>query len=401
MKNQSKKSESLVSLQEMEIEEKDKPPLPRPQLSRPWRVAVIANMKGENSLPTTEGPGDAGAEFDKPETIQAIQNAIESDGHTTVFLNADAMLPYRLQEFCPDICFNIAEGLGGDAREAQVPALLEMLHIPYTASRVLANAVGLDKTMTKRIWHDHGLPTAVFQEFVTGLEPLMNGLTYPMFVKPAREGTGMGMDGGSIVYTEDELRCRVTWVINTYNQPALVETYLPGREFTIGVLGRGDAAQYTPLGHIYNTTGFHRFPILEVDNNNTATPGVYGYKTKTLHPGETGVPEFICPAKVDPGLADELHQLAVKAHLAIGAIDVSRVDFRLDAYGRPHLLEINTLPGLTPGFSDLCVIANAEGIQYKDLILEILYLGASRFGMVTPRNAPALEPIKLPELTKV
>ncbi len=401
MKNKSNKSDGLISIQEMEIEENDKPPLSYPQLSRPWRVAVIANMKGENSLSATEGPGDAGAEFDKPETIQAIQNAIETDGHTTVFLNADATLPYRLQEFCPDICFNIAEGLGGDAREAQVPALLEMLHIPYTASRVLANAVGLDKTMTKRIWHDHGLPTALFQEFVTGQEPLIDGLCFPMFVKPAREGTGMGMDGGSIVYTEDELRCRVTWVINTYRQPALVETYLPGREFTIGVLGRSEAAQYTPLGHIYNSDGFHRFPVLEVDNHNTATPGVYGYKTKTLHPGDAGVPAFICPADVDADLAQELHHLAVQAHLAIGAIDVSRVDFRLDANGRPHLLEINTLPGLTPGFSDLCVIANAEGIAYKDLILEILYLGASRFGMVTPRSTPALVPIRVPEMAAV
>ncbi|RPJ48523.1 MAG: D-alanine--D-alanine ligase, partial [Chloroflexi bacterium] len=182
-------TKTLLEQQEQEI---DEPPGIRPRPARPWRVAVIANVKGETSLPH-DGPPDAGAEVDGMDTIQAIRSAIESDGHVTSFLPADSNLPDRLKKFYPDICFNIAEGLGGDAREAQVPALLEMLHIPYTASRVQANAVGLDKTMTKRIWRDMGLPTAAFQEFITGDEPLSRRLHFPIFVKPAREGTGMGM----------------------------------------------------------------------------------------------------------------------------------------------------------------------------------------------------------------
>ena len=156
---------------------------PRPV--RAWRVAVIANVKGETKLPQ-DAPADAGAEFDRKETIEAIQAAIESDGHFTKFLSADDNLPFALRDFCPDICFNIAEGIFGDGREAQVPALLEMLRIPYTASRVLANAVGLDKTMTKRIWREQGLPTAAFQEFTSADEPLNPALRFPMFVKPAR-----------------------------------------------------------------------------------------------------------------------------------------------------------------------------------------------------------------------
>ena len=214
----------LNTLQEQEQAESDKPPSYHPRLARTLRVAVIANVKGETALPI-DAPADAGAEFDKRETIQAIQSAIESDGHTTLFLSGDASLPYTLRETSPDLCFNIAEGLGGDGREAQVPALLEMMRVPYTASRVLTSAVALDKTMTKRIWHEVGLPTAAFQEFVTGDEPLIQELQFPMFVKPAREGTGMGMDNGSIIYNEDELRLRVSWVINTYHQPALVEEY--------------------------------------------------------------------------------------------------------------------------------------------------------------------------------
>jgi D-alanine-D-alanine ligase len=371
------------TLLEQQEQESEKPPSIRPRPARPWRVAVIANIKGETSLPH-DGPPDAGAEFDRMDTIQAIRSAIESDGHVTSFLPADSTLPERLKKFYPDICFNIAEGMGGDAREAQVPALLEMLHVPYTASRVLANALALDKTMTKRVWRDHGLPTASFQEFATGDEPLSPHLTFPLFVKPAREGTGMGMDGESIVNDEQQLRSRVRWVIQTYRQPALVEDYLPGREFTIGVLGRSDAARFAPRPDLYNADGFHRFPVLEVDNDGSITPGVYGNLAKTLHQGDAGIPDFICPADVEPGLAEKLQDLAIRGHLALGAVDVSRVDFRLDAAGEPRLLEINSLPGLSPGFSDLCVIAQAEGITYRELILEILYLGASRFGLLQP-----------------
>src|SRR5439155_23929266 len=132
-------------------------------------------------------------------------------------------------------------GLGGDAREAQVPALLEMFCIPYTGSRVLTNGISLDKTLTKRIWRDRRLPVAPFQEFATGDEPLRPELAFPLFVKPAREGTGMGVDTKAIVKNEKELRERVKWVIDKYQQPALVETFLPGREFTVGVLGRSSA----------------------------------------------------------------------------------------------------------------------------------------------------------------
>ncbi len=386
----------------MELEaESDKPPSIMPRPARAWRVAVIANVKGETLLPL-DGPADAGAEFDKRETVQAIQDAIASDGHTAVFLPADDNLPYVLRDVRPDICFNIAEGISGDGREAQVPALLELLRIPYTASRVLANAVALDKTMTKRVWRDLGLPTAVFQEFVTGNEPTLPELTYPMFVKPAREGTGMGMDEGAIVHNEAELRRRVRWVTQHYRQPALVEEYLTGREFTIGVLGRRDAALYSRHPEWYAADGYHFFPTLEIDNSVSATPGVYGHFAKTLHNGEDGVPGFLCPADVDADLARRLHCMAIRAHEAIGAVDVSRVDIRLNAAGQLRLLEINSLPGLTPDFSDLCVIARAEGISYRELILEILYLGASRYGLLPAHTAaPMLYPVFKPVVSSV
>jgi len=366
----------------------DKPPSRR--IKRYWKVAVLANIKDE-SVPKPEGvPPDAFADFDHIETINAIRAAIETDGHQTVFIQADIDLAYTLRDEKPDICFNIAEGLGGDAREAQVPALLEMLQIPYTGSRVLANGISLDKTLTKRIWRDRRLPVASFQEFNSSDEPLRTDLEFPLFVKPAREGTGMGVDMNAIVKNEKELRERAEYIINTYQQPALVETFLPGREFTVGILGRADAKIYSRHPEWYEKDGFHRFPVLELDNSRSVTPMVYSQVAKSKEIGEDGAPGYFCPAHVEPDLEKKLKSFALRAHQLLNALDVSRTDIRLDVKGNPRVMEINTLPGLTPNYSDLCLQSKAEGIRYEDLILEILYLGASRWGMIEPRE-PAYE----------
>jgi D-alanine-D-alanine ligase len=360
---------------------------PQRSTKRYWRVAVLANIKDE-SKPLPPGvPPDAYADFDHIETVEAIRAAIESDGHTTCFIPADRNLPFALQKEQPDICFNIAEGLGGDAREAQVPALLELLGIPYTGSRVLTNAISLDKTLTKRIWRDRRLPVAPFQEFSSGDEPLRPELKFPLFVKPAREGTGMGVDLKAIVHNEKELRERVRYVITTYQQPALVETFLSGREFTVGILGRADARLYSRHPEWYEKDGFHRFPILELDSSRSVTPNVYSQAAKSKEVGEEGAPGYICPAVLDPELEKKLKHFAWRAHQVLGALDVSRTDIRLDDEGNPRLLEINTLPGLTPDYSDLCLQAKAEGIAYNDLILEILYLAAGRWGLLPPRES--------------
>lgn len=369
-------------LETLELEKEDEKPPSTVPPHEPWLVAVLANIKDERIQLPPDVPADALADFDHIETIQAIQAAIETDGNRTVFIQADSNLPYALKQIKPDICFNIAEGLGGDAREAQVPALLEMLHIPYTGSRVTTNAISLDKTLTKRIWRDRRLPVAPFQEFYTGDEPLRPELHFPLFVKPAREGTGMGVDTGAIVSNEAEARERIKWVTNTYRQPALVEHFLPGREFTVAVMGRADSKLYSRHPEWYDTNGFHRFPIMELDSSRSVTPGIYSQAAKSKDIGEEGSPEYYCPAEVDAELAKKLQYYAWRGHNLLGALDISRVDIRLDAKGQPCLIEINTLPGLTPAFSDLCLIANAENITYTDLILEILYLGASRWGML-------------------
>lgn len=368
--------------------EGEKPPSSTAQKKK-WFVAVLANIKnGEIGLPA-DVPADALADYDHIETIQSIQAAIESDGHKTAFVPADRNLPFTLKDIKPDICFNIAEGLGGDAREAQVPALLEMMQIPYTGSRIMANAISLDKTLTKRIWRDRRLPVAPFQEFIIGDEALRPELRFPLFVKPSREGTGMGVDVKAIVKDEIELRERVKYILSNYKQPALVETFLSGREFTVGVIGRWDSKKYSRHPEWYDDkNGYHVFPVLELDSSRSVTPGVYSQAAKSKEVGELGAPGYICPASIEPELVKKLQTLAVKAHQAIKAIDVSRSDIRLNAEGEPMLMELNSLPGLTPGYSDLCLEAAAEGIAYEDLILDILYLGASRWRMLEAREVP-------------
>jgi D-alanine-D-alanine ligase len=357
-------------------------------MKRYWKVAVLANVKDENEKLPRGVPADAFADFDSIETIQEIRSVIESDGHHTEFLMADQNLAFGLQKYRPDICFNIAEGLGGDAREAQVPALLEMFRIPYTGSRVLANAISLDKTLTKRIWRDRRLPVAPFQEFITGEEPLRPELVFPLFVKPAREGTGMGVDADAIVKNEKELRERARWAIEKYKQPALVEDFLSGREFTVGILGRPDAKLYSRNPEWFEKDGFLRLPVLELDHSKSITPNVYGGAAKAKRVNEKGAPGYVCPANIEPEMSKKLQHLAWRAHTLLGALDVSRTDIRLDEKDNARLIEINTLPGLTRDYSDLCLQAKAHGISYDDLILDILYLGASRWNMVEARDLP-------------
>jgi len=170
-----------------------------------------------------------------------------------------------------------------------------------------------------------------------------------------------------------------------------VEVYLPGREFTVAVMGRSDSKLYSRHPEWYDADGFHRFPLMELDSSHSVTPGIYSQAAKSLDIGVEGSPEYYCPADVDPDLAKKLQYYAWRGHNLLGALDISRVDIRLDAKGQPCLIEINTLPGITPDFSDLCLIANADNISYTELILEILYLGASRWNLVEAREmTPAL-----------
>lgn len=348
--------------------------------NRTLQVALVANVK-ENFTPDSHDPPDAGAEFDKFETLSAISNALEEGGHSVIFLEADRNLPQQLVALKPDICFNIAEGLKGDGREAQVPAVCEILGIPYSASQIVANAISLDKVKTKHIWQNLGLPVAPFLELNSAESIGDINLDFPLIVKPAREGTGMGIDSGAFVHTTEQLKERASWVINTYKEPALVEEYLPGREFTVGYIGNPGSPEMRLNSNLYDQDGYHWFPVLEINTTQSVTPGIYGHNAKDYYIGESGAPEYLCPAAISEELRSELIYLTRRAAQAIDACDVSRVDFRLGKNGRPYLMEINTLPGLNPLISDLCIMAAAEGMQYATLINEILNLAVERYGI--------------------
>lgn len=349
----------------------------------PWQIALIANLKTDFE-PEEDDPPDAGSEFDSIKTLKAITEALEADGHQVHFLPADSSLPQKLMELQPDICFNIAEGLSGDGREAHVPALCELLGLPYTASQVVANAIALDKAHTKRIWKDAGLPTARFIEARSIADLDRIDFDFPMFIKPAREGSGMGINASSIIHNPEQLAAQTRYIVDNYHQPALVEEFLPGREFTIGFIGNPGSPANRLNPDLYDQDGYHFFPVLEIDSGMSVSPAVYGQAAKSFAVGTDGAPGYLCPADITPDLEQELVTLTKMAAEALGAIDVSRVDIRLDRDQQPRLMEINTLPGLSPGYSDLCIQAHAEGLPYQTLITEILYLAAERYQMPLP-----------------
>lgn len=343
-------------------------------------IALLANLK--TNAPHRPGePRDRWSELDSERTVEAITSALREAGHEVIFLEGDKRLYHKLERGHFDIAFNICEGHQGDARESQVPAILEMLAIPYTGSKVLCLALTLDKPMAKRILLSHGLPTPSFQLFESPYETLDSTLRYPLFVKPSREGTGMGISASSIARDEEELRHQVRWVIETYQEPPLVEEYIEGREITVGLLGN---------------ERLRIFPPLEVDFSPCPAEeqGIY---TSRLKSELYDLPRYLCPAPLTDAQVKELSQLAVAAFRALNCLDMARVDFRLDAHDgqKPYILEINPLPGLCPGVSDLVLQAEAAGMSHAELINTILNEALERYAELAPKAQ------SVPDLTTV
>jgi D-alanine-D-alanine ligase len=346
-------------------------------------VTLLANLK--KNAPTWPGISpDHWNDLDSEETIQSILDALEAVGHRATFLEGDVTLYDNLRQVKPDICFNICEGHFGDSREAQVPAILEMLRIPYTGSRVLTLALALDKPMTKRVLAYHKLPTPAFQTFERVNEPLDPDMEFPLFIKPSREGTGMGVSAESILRDEGQLRAQLRRIFERYDQPALVERFIEGREVTVGLVGNltPPVAWRIPEDEEAPriSRGLQFFPPLEVDM--AAYPeeeaGVYTSRIKVDLVHEF---HYLCPAPLSAELVEELNWLAAATFRVTGCLDVARVDFRLDANdgNKPYILEVNPLPGLNPGYSDLCIEAAAEGWSYEELISCILDEAVERY----------------------
>ncbi|MFZ5468365.1 MAG: D-alanine--D-alanine ligase family protein [Myxococcota bacterium] len=335
----------------------------------PLKVGFTFNVK--RIKPTADASEDREAEYDSPSTLQKIREAIASWGHEVIDLEATPELPNVLASTPVDIVFNIAEGFRGRNREAQVPALLELLDIPYTGSDPATLSLALDKALAKKVVRQAGIDTPAFQLMVTGKERLSKELTrYPLMVKPVAEGSSKGVVKKSVCGSENEVREVVREMVLRYQQPALVEEYIGGREFTVGLLGERRPKVLPPM------------EIVFLDKNDK-TP-VYRFEDKLDVNDRI---RYDVPAKLDAGQWERLKTAARGAFMTLGCRDVARLDFRMDEKGRFYFLECNPLPGLTPGWSDLVLIAQGAGMDYRSLIEEIMSGAVRRYKEREQRRA--------------
>jgi D-alanine-D-alanine ligase len=307
------------------------------------------------------------AEFDRPDTIDAIESALRQLGYQTQRIGNVRQLVSRLAAGERwDLVFNIAEGLRGIGREAQVPAVLDAYDIPYTFSDPLVASLTLHKAFAKRVLRDLGVPTPDFFVVETEADVARVDLPFPLFAKPLAEGTAKGIDADSLVRSREQLACVCGRLLATFRQPALVETYLPGREFTTGITGTGPSAIAVAT--------------LEIVLRPRAQPHSYTYVNKEQC-------EELCDFPLaEPVLAARAAEISLAAWRGLGCRDAGRVDLRADSEGRLYVLELNPLPGMHPWHSDLPMLCTAVGVPYVELIRRIIDSARQR---VTGRSGVA------------
>lgn len=301
-----------------------------------------------------EGYGDEEtAEFDRLDTIEAIEGTLQRLGFETDRIGNIRRLAARLVAGDRwDMVFNIAEGLRGFGREAQVPALLDAFEISYTFSDPLVLSLTLHKGMTKHVIHDLGIPTPEFTVVETPSDIDAVRLAFPLFAKPVAEGTGKGIDASSKIMTRKDLDSVCRNLLATFDQPVLLEAFMPGREFTVGITGTGEEAK--AVGAI------------EVVLRKDAEPEAYSYTNKKKFE------EFVEYRLVNDEMAQKAIAVSLAAWRGLGCRDGGRIDLRADAQGMPRFLEVNPLAGLNPLISDLPILCNLTGMSYQELISRIM-----------------------------
>jgi len=308
------------------------------------------------------------AEFDSEITISALCDALVGLGYVPERIGGVVKLAERLAAGERwDGVFNFCEGLKGVSREAQVPALLEAFDIPYVFSDPLTMSVTLDKAMCKRVVRDCGVPTADFAVIEKIADADAVALDYPLFLKPVAEGSGKGIDADSKVEDLQSLRRCAAKLLRKFGQPVLVERFLPGREFTVGITGSGENAQVLGVSEI-------------VKKANYVGDG-YGFENKERWHGKV---DIVAAPAADANAAGEV---ALAAWRCLRCRDGGRVDIRCDGAGKPQFLEVNPLAGLRPGYSDLCFIAEREGVTHQQLIGRIMDSFLKRYPALAARRA--------------
>jgi D-alanine-D-alanine ligase len=340
--------------------------LPRPDEEPPSRISDLSIAE----LITR----DEFAEWDNPATIAAVEAALFPLG-TVVRLEATEDFPERLRKARPDIVFNIAEGFNGVNREAHVPAICEFYGIPYTGSDPFTLTLCLDKARTKETLSFHGIPTPKFLlvEKLADLYRVAEKLTLPLFVKPVHEGSSKGITDSNLCRDRDQLFRQTEFLLENYRQPVLVEEFLPGKEFTCAVFGNGADAMVLPIVAM----NFETLP-------KGALP-IYSYDAKFVWDRpENPLDIFECPARITKELQASIERVTLDAFRVLGCRDWARIDVRLDAAGRPNILEVNPLPGILPDPAEnscLPKAARAAGIGYDELIQSCLRFAAARQGV--------------------
>lgn len=337
---------------------------PKPDSWPMLRVGLTYNLKKNAASDVIDNE----AEYDNIETVMAIKNALEDEHCQVVLLEATQELPAMLADCKVDIVFNIAEGIQGRGREAQVPAILNFFKIPFTGSDETTLCIALDKALTKRILATYHIRTPKYH-VISHQNPILHGsFSFPAIVKPNAEGSSKGISDMAIVSNREELHCLVKNDINLYHQDMLVEEYIGGREFTVGIIGNGEET--------------HVFPPMEIIYLKKDKFNIYSYNVKQNY---KKLIRYESPAAISAEMEEEMISTSKKIYQLLGCKDFARIDFRLSEDNKPYFIEINPLPGLAPGYSDFPMLAEFNGMDYRTLIRNILNSALKRYGLLAPR----------------
>lgn len=331
-------------------------------MSEDFMIGLTYDLREEHT-PYEGAPLDYYGEFDSEENIDHLEQAITSLGYAVCRIgNLRDLVQFLAAERRVDLVFNMAEGLWGRSREGQVPSLLEAYRIPYTGSDPLAASLTLDKAFAKRLWLHDGIATAPFAVIsdVRQCEAAVDRIgDYPLFIKPLQEGSSKGIDSRSIVHSLEQLREQTVRLLVEYRQPVLAESYLSGREFTVGILGSGETAR--TIGAIeVNTEAVNSFVVKE------------GWELRNEN--------YYTPVET-PELLAQLSELALRAYRCLECQDIGRVDIRLDEQGQPYVMEINPIPALHPTHSAMPTIGKYFGLPYATLLAEIIHHARQRWAV--------------------
>ncbi len=322
------------------------------------KIAVLANVKDEAPVSPEDPPG-RWDDLDDLETVNATLQSLSELGYEAKYFPGVLDSIEEILKYKPDLCFNSSEGHFGNSREAQIPAVLDMLRIPYTCAGVLGMMLSHNKHIAKKQFISVGLPTAKFMVIDDVNNIPESNLKYPMFVKPAFEGSSIGINESAVVNNYHELVNQVTWVINNLHTLVLVEEYIEGREFTVGVLGE----EPLPVVEIFSPTGYY-------SNSQKEDFASEVYR--------------VCPAQLSYIQTKELQDISLRAKRVLHLEDVCRMDLRMDNAGNPYILEVNPIPLMYPDPKQASLIyaADAAGYSYTDIIRKIVDSARKRWHLV-------------------